>query len=139
MPSDHDVKIAQAAEAFRAGQYTSIRKCAAAFGVDHTTLSRHLRGQKSRRAARAPQQLLTPEQEQHLVQWILRSEAGGNTINHTQIREIALLILQVTNGPTTVGKEWTYRFLKRHPEIKTKMGKKLDQQKAQTPTTIDDV
>lgn len=138
MPSDHDIRLEQAASAFRAGQFPSIRKCAAAFGVNYSTLSRHLRGQQSRRAARAQQQLLSPEQEEHLVQWILRSEAGGNAINHAQFREAVLLVCQVANGPSKVGKDWIYRFLRRHPEVKTKIGQKLDHQRAQA-STIDTI
>jgi hypothetical protein len=127
--------ISQAIDAYRSGQFNSIRKCAAAFGVKHNTLSRHIRGSKSRRTAHIDQQLLSPDQEDSLVEWILHLEASGNAVNHVQFRAMVQLICQLTGGPSTLGVNWTHRFLQRHPEVRSKIGQKIDHLRVQGVTS----
>jgi hypothetical protein len=134
MPSNVDIKLGQAVIAFRAGQYPSIRKCAEAFDVNHATLARRIRGQRSRRTAHEEQQLLSSEQEESIVRWILELEVTGNAINHAQLRAMVLLICRVSGGSTRLGRHWIYRFIHRHPEIATKIGRKIDHERVQAVT-----
>jgi hypothetical protein len=134
MPSNASTALNRAVEAFRTGQYESIRKCAGHFGVNYTTLSRRLRGQQSRRVVAQRRQLLSIDQEERIVQWILELEATGNAVNHAQLQAMVLLICRVSGGPTRLGRHWIYRFIRRHPEIATKIGRKIDHQRVQAVT-----
>jgi len=56
------------------------------------------------------------------------TEAGGFAPSHAQNLEIAALVRKDSGGPDSVGINWVHRFLKRHPEIHTKVGVKIDAQ-----------
>jgi hypothetical protein len=68
------------------------------------------------------------------VQWILDLEAGGFAPSHAQLREMAALVSKDSGGPDRVGNNWVDRFLKRHPEIHTKLGVKIDAQRLRNTT-----
>jgi len=66
------------------------------------------------------QQLPTPKQQEMLVRWIPEAEQTGHAFNHAQFREMASTINRASGGAGTIEKNWTARFLQRHPEIQTK-------------------
>ncbi|KYG40074.1 hypothetical protein M433DRAFT_157105, partial [Acidomyces richmondensis BFW] len=49
MDASSETSICNAITAYQTGEYTSIRKCATAFGVAFTTLQNRLSGRPSRR------------------------------------------------------------------------------------------
>ena len=57
---------------------------------------------------------------------MLYCEQCGFAISHAQLREFVVLLSSSAGGPTRVGRQWVSRFLSRHPEVKTKIGKKLE-------------
>ena len=73
------------------------------------------------------------------MQWILDLEAGGFAPSHAQVREMATLVSKDSGGLDRVGINWVHRFLKRHPEIHTKLGVKIDAQRLRntTPETLE--
>jgi hypothetical protein len=119
-------RVEDAVDAYLRGEFKSIRSAAKAFGAVPTTVSRRLRGTRTRRQARVPTQLLSTTQEDMLVRWILDLERAGNAPNHALVREMASLISRVSGGPQSLGQNWVQRFLKRHPEIHTKVGVKIE-------------
>ena len=54
MTSNRETRLQDAIQGFLSNQYTSIRAAAAANDVDHTTVSRRLKGQLPRAIAREP-------------------------------------------------------------------------------------
>src|SRR5277367_2297433 len=92
------------------------------------------KGGISKQEARSTQQLLSQHQEALLVQWILDLEAGRFAPSHAQLREMAALVSKDSGGPDRVGNNWVDRFLKRHPEIHTKIGVKIDAQRLRNTT-----
>ena len=129
MTSFHEQKIEQALEEFDSHRFPSIRAAAKAHNLPPTTLNRRIQGGISKQEARSTQQLLSQHQEALLARWILDLEAGGFAPSHAQIREMAGLVSEDSGGPQSVGINWVYRFLRRWPEIHTKMGVKIDAQR----------
>lgn len=106
--------------------FTSYNAAAAVYRVPPTTLRRRFNQGLSRRESHSNQQLLAPEQEDQLVQWILDLEKQGHAPTHKQAREMAQYISISSGGPKSVGLKWIYRFLKRHAAIGTKIGRRMD-------------
>jgi hypothetical protein len=140
MASPFEEQINGALESIRTHQYPSIRAAAKAYGVNHRTLTRRLRGGLSYTQARQPQLLLSPEQEDLLVRWILDLERLGHPPNHTQIREFVVLICKAAGSSPTIGINWVPRFLQRHPDIKSKVGRKIESLRIKntTPDALQD-
>ena len=126
MASPREFRMQQAIQAYSQSPGASIRAIAAANDVDYSTLSRRLKGQPSRSIARQPQQLLSNEQESLLKRWILDLESQGHAPTFNTVRELAAVISNTAGGPNKVGKNWLSRFIQRHPEITSKVGKKID-------------
>lgn len=134
MTSFNEQKIQQALDDLDAQKFPSLRAVAKAHDIDHSTLTRRSKGGISKQEARSTQQLLSLHQENLLAQWILDLEAGGYAPGHAQIREMAALISKESGGPESVGVNWVSRFIKRHPEIHTKLGVKIDAQRLKNTT-----
>ena len=69
---------------------------------------------------------------------MLLLKRGGNAVNFTQLRATVSLISKISNGLDGLGVNWISRFIDRHPEIHSKIGRKLDYQRAQA-VTIDNI
>jgi hypothetical protein len=126
MPVVDEEAIQDAIKAYNRDEYPSIRQTAAAYGVDRKTLTRRLRGGNTRQQGKETQRLLSSAQEDLLVRWIIDLDVAGAAPNFSQIREFAGLISASSGGPTTIGENWIQRFLDRHDEIKSKVGRKID-------------
>jgi hypothetical protein len=134
MASNQETRMLQAISDYQNRRYTSIRATAAANDVNHVRLGRRLRGGSSRAIAREPQQLLSNGQEQMLVQWILNLEAQGHPPSFTQVRDLVIIIRGDSTGLLSIGHNWISRFINRHPEIHSKVGKKIHGLRLQSVT-----
>ena len=133
-------QLNEAIESLNTRKYTSIRAAAKAYGVDRITLTRRLHGGRSVQESHKPRLLLSTEQERLLTRWILDLDNAGHPPNHTQIREFIALISGISGGPTAVGINWVPRFLQRHQDIKTKVGRKIESLRIKntTPEALQD-
>ncbi|KAF6528300.1 hypothetical protein HZS61_008602 [Fusarium oxysporum f. sp. conglutinans] len=95
-------------------------------GVPQTTLSDRLRGLPSRSEITQPAQLLSKSEESRLVTWILRQEALGYAPSHSQVRATVAALLRQQGRESHIGVHWLARFIKRHDDIKTKVGKRQE-------------
>ncbi|TVY62599.1 hypothetical protein Focb16_v004339 [Fusarium oxysporum f. sp. cubense] len=95
-------------------------------GVPQTTLSDRLRGLPSRSEITQSSQLLSKSQESRLVTWILRQEALGYAPSHSQVRATVAALLRQQGRERHIGVHWLARFIKRHPDIETKVGKRQE-------------
>lgn len=103
-------------------RYRSYRAAAKAHNLPKSTLTDRAKSTQTRRKARESQQILSSEQEDLLVRWILELERTGNAPNHEQLRQMAALVSVISGGVGVIGKNWVPRFLQRHPEVHTKRG-----------------
>jgi hypothetical protein len=74
MATEFEEAIDMACTDLASEKFRSIRAAAAAYGLDHSTLAKRLKNGQTRRVAHSDQQLLSPEQEERVVQWILELE-----------------------------------------------------------------
>jgi hypothetical protein len=126
MPVVDERKVQAAIDAFQRHEYRSIRAAAVAHGADRTTVGRRLRGGNTRSQGKENQRRLSPAQEDLLIRWIIDLDVAGSAPNFSQIREFAGLISASSGGPPSVGHCWIQRFLDRHSEVKSKVGRKID-------------
>ncbi|KAH0614668.1 uncharacterized protein H6S33_000304 [Morchella sextelata] len=82
--------------------------------IPESTLRRHIKtpGHRSTAEANRQKQLLTPDEEASLVARALQ----GPGVDRGRCYELAHEILHRREPGKRVGKDWFYRFLKRHPE-----------------------
>lgn len=94
--------------------------------IPRTTLrDRALGRHDSWQTACAKQQLLTPEQEEALVQWCGLRASSGEPWTPLELRAQA----EAVSGKT-VGQNWHRKFEKRHPELHAAKPAKLDPKRA---------
>lgn len=89
-----------------------------------TTLSDRLRGRPSQSVVTQPAQLLPKSEESRLVTWILRQESLGYAPSHSQVRVTVAALLRQQGRERHIGVHLLARFIKRHDDIKTKVGKR---------------
>ncbi|KAG6996472.1 hypothetical protein FOFC_07489 [Fusarium oxysporum] len=61
-----------------------------------------------------------------LLRWVLRQESLGYALSHSQLRACVEAILKQQGDNKPLGKHWTTRFVKRHLELSTKLGKRQE-------------
>ena len=91
-----------------------------------TLRNRHKGKSKPHRLAHGMQQRLSPEAETVLVVWI---QLWADTARPVSISRIQRIARDLAGGK--VGKNWVYRFLERHPELKLGKPSGLDPKRAQ--------
>ena len=67
--------------------------------------------------------------------WILDLETQGHAPTFTTIRELVAVVSKASGGTGKVGKNWVPRFIQRHPEIHSKVGKKIDAKRVKSTTS----
>ena len=111
------------------GKFPTIRKTAAHHGVDFTTLSRRLKGAKEARLAHPESSLLTPAQEEAIVQLCLRFDSWGLPLKFAYVKALAHH-MQDPEKRRQPGQHWMARFLDRHPTLARKIASRIDWQRA---------
>lgn len=127
-------QLQKAIIAYQRQQYTSIRKCADAFGVPYSTLRDRLNGGRvSKMLAHAEQQLLLPQQERGIVNWIIKLDGKGFPPRVDMVVTMAKQILQRQNPSKLheIGQHWISRFLNRHPQLVSKFSTQVNKQRVQ--------
>ncbi|KAJ0132088.1 hypothetical protein HZ326_24823 [Fusarium oxysporum f. sp. albedinis] len=107
-------------------------------GMPQTTLSDRLRGIPPKSEVTHPSRLLSKSQEARLITWILRQEALGYAPSHSQVRAAVAALLRQHGRERPIGVHWLTRFVKRHPSIKNKIGKRQEASRFNcfTPTAV---
>jgi hypothetical protein len=133
MPTYSEDTLITALTAYRNGEYPSIRKCAYAFNIPVTTLSKRHSTQTSRTKSHELQQILSTTEEKALIKAITRLSKSGCPITLPLTRDLAeeirLSRFRLSSTPTSyppISKRWIDRFRKRYPELKTVYSRALD-------------
>jgi len=106
---------------------TPVRKVALKWAIPVQTLRDRSKGKtRPSRQAHSAQQRLSPDQEAVLVVWI---QLWADTARPISISRIQRIARDLAGGK--VGKNWVYRFLQRHPELKLGKPSGLDPKRAQ--------
>lgn len=117
----------------------SIRKIAEEHGVDHSVLSRLIRGQPTMAEFNAEKQLFTRAEERTIVDFLVGMGKRGFPLTHRMIYEKAVRLLEVKLGCNVeLGEQWVYRFLRRHPQLGIYRATPLERSRANgmNPTAV---
>ena len=129
--SQTEGRITLALQAYQKGQFSSLRAAAYAYDVPPSTLHDRYRGITSRSDFIHPNRKLTQTEETVLIEWILSLDTRGVPPTQALVQQMAELLLaeRVQNASieqTTLGQRGVYRFITRHPEIKSRYSRKYD-------------
>ncbi len=102
-PSTQEGRILLAIQAFKLGQFKSIRAAAKAYDVPYTTLYHRIHRMTSRRDFTPNSQKLTPKEELAVIRYILDLDSRGFPPRPQAIQEMADLLLAKRDAPL-VGK-----------------------------------
>ncbi|XP_074038692.1 uncharacterized protein [Leptinotarsa decemlineata] len=99
-----------------------IRQAERLYGVPHATLINKLKGRSSLTRRMGPSTILTEDEEELLVRWLLASAKKGFPINKTALCETVKDIMKDDERihkfrDGMPGKKWFSAFMKRHPEV----------------------
>ena len=123
-------RIQMALDAFKKNQFKSLQETACAYDVSRTTLRRRVAGIASRTEQSANCQKLSKTEESTLSTWILDMDKRGLPLQLPIVRYLACLLVSARLPSTTIGENWVNRYIKRHPELKSKYTRKYDYQRA---------
>lgn len=121
--------IVLAIHAIQNGQFQSVRAAAKAFSVSHATLARRVHSLQSRRDCVPNSQKLDSTEESVLVQHVLDLDARGLPPRLRIVEDMANKLL-ATRSSGKVGIRWASNFVKRTPQLQTRLNRKYDYQRA---------
>jgi len=125
------------------GIYKNPHDAAKQTGAPEKTVYRRFSGGQSIPESRASSQSLSPVEEKALVQWIKLSAALGHPVTHPFLRELAEEIrkprIESENlNASPLGQDWTKRFMRRNPDLKTTIASSIEiQRKEVTKEQLD--
>jgi hypothetical protein len=139
--SQKEGRIDLAIHSIKKKQILSGRRAAKVFNVPRTTMRRRKKGIKPQEEAQLNNRLLSPIEEEELLRWILAMERRGFPPYVIDVKRLAERLIQRrgdTRRPTSIGKQWVYRLLTRHPAVKTRLTRKKDSQRSrqESPNVI---
>jgi hypothetical protein len=70
-----------------------------------------------------PKQRVTSDDKNRIKQWVLRQEFLGYGLSYNQIRAGVEALFKQRGDNAPLGVNWVSRFIKKHPELKTKSGR----------------
>lgn len=113
----------------------SVKAAAKAFNVPRTTLLYKVNGRYPEERKMGPKTNLTIEEENILIEWMFRCASRGFPVTREQLIDSVELLIKKKNQKTSFnnsrpGKKWFSLFLKRHPEISTRVTQNLNQARA---------
>ncbi len=92
--AQNEGRILLALQAYRTGQFTSLRAAARTYEISHTTLARRHLGTSSRSESVSPNLKLTQTEESTLLEWILSIDTRSMPPTQALVKEIAELLLK---------------------------------------------
>ena len=123
-------RLQQAVEAYEEAEGAlSITQAACIYAVSKTTLYNRINGRRDQVSYIASKQRLTPEEEESLQTWVLQLQSWGFPPRIAQLREMAQELLRAKQDFKELGKNWTEKFLGRHPILQSKYSRTLDQER----------
>ena len=134
--------LISAVEAVRSSKL-SLRKASLQYGIPKSTLSLYVAGKLKVGAKCGPTSILTAEEEQKLVDYVVHMSKIGYGCTRDQLLEIVhkMVVKDGRKNPFTNDKpviKWWTLFKKRHPEVSLRIPEQLQVARAKccTPETL---
>ncbi|KAJ5982467.1 hypothetical protein N7451_012567 [Penicillium sp. IBT 35674x] len=113
------------------GTYPSAAAAARSFKVPVSTLKARISGRESATKKRASGHIFTHAEEELIESWLLDMVSRGATFTLPMLRDMANLLLSARKKePSTTGINWPSQFVKRHPNLSTRLPRKHNDQRA---------
>ncbi|KAJ3545561.1 hypothetical protein NM208_g2452 [Fusarium decemcellulare] len=127
--SSNEARILLALQALQNNLNLKLRPTAKAYRVPYSTLRDRRNGIQSQRDWIPKSRRLSDLEEQIIVQFILDLDSRGFPSRLRFVEEMANSLL-ADRDASPVGKRWAHNFVKRQPELKTRLFRKYDYQRA---------
>jgi hypothetical protein len=98
--------------------------------MPRVTLARRLEGIRGRRDCTANSKKLTVNEEEVIIRHILDLDSRGFSPRLKEVADMANHLL-ISRGGKPVGVKWPSNFIARKPELKTRINRRYDYQRAQ--------
>jgi hypothetical protein len=108
------------------GQFKSIRQVSRATGAARSTVQDRLAGRQPRGQEEVKHARLTRYQEEVLAKYIRDTQLQYAPVNREQLHVVAEMLAQLNEPNACLGKNWLFRFLNRHSDLKTSRNRELD-------------
>lgn len=113
----------KALKAYRTGAMKSLNKAALGYGYIPSGVQARHKGVPPRRLSHIDDQLLSPEQEDDLADWIVDPDRQHNAPTSVCVREMAEAILSYERINRTIGKKWHLGSIERIRKVDLLIGK----------------
>ena len=127
--SSNEARTLLALQALQNDPKLSTRRAAKIYEISEPRLRRRRNGIQSRRDFIPKSRKLSDLEEQIIVQFILDLDSRGFPSRLRFVEEMANSLL-ADRDASPVGKRWAHNFVKRQPELKTRLFRKYDYQRA---------
>ncbi|KAG6990148.1 Tigger transposable element-derived protein 6 [Fusarium oxysporum f. sp. conglutinans] len=133
----NEARILLALQALQNNPKLRLRRAATIYKVGYSTLRDRRNGIQSRSDWVPKSRKLSDLEEQIIVQFLLDLDSRGFPARLRFVEEIANSLL-ADRDASPVGKRWAHNFVKRQPELKTRLFRRYDYQRAkcEDPTII---
>lgn len=128
---EQEGRLLLATQAIKNGKYPSAAAAARSFEIPVSTLKAQINGRESATEKRHNRFILTGIEEGSIEKWLLDMDSRGVALNLPMLRDMANLLLYARKTtPTTVGNHWPAEFIRRRPNLSTRLSRKYDYQRA---------
>ena len=97
----------------------SMRRIAKQYGVPKSSLFDRINGAASKKEESQRRQRLSPQEEQAIVNWLLRLQGWGWPARTGQIRDLTTELLRKKGDTKALGVNWVQKLLRRHHDLKS--------------------
>lgn len=128
--SSNEASIILAIQALQNDPELPVRLAARTYKVPETTLRRRRKDIPSRADTIPNRRKLTDEEEIHLIQHIFDLDSRAQPPRLRDVEAMANRLLELRHD-IPVGRNWVASFIKRHPELATRLSRQIDYQRVQ--------
>jgi hypothetical protein len=139
-PSSIESQLLLAIQAIQKDPKLTIRAAANIYNVPRVTLGRRLAGKPTRPESSANLRKLTNSEESAIVQYIIELDLRAFPPRISAVEDMANLLLAIRNAsdasdastpPPIVGVNWAPKFIKRQPQLRMRLNRRIDYQRVQ--------
>ena len=124
-----EARIILAIKAHRTTPRLTIRCAAKLYDIPRSTLQHRIAGRASKADKKNGKSTLTLAEEAAIVEYVFDLDLRGFSPRRADVEDMANRLLEM-RGARYVGKNWTDRFIKRRPELRTRFSRAYDYQRA---------